>query len=216
MQALYLLALDPIAETQADSNSYGFRKGRSCADAIEQCFVALSRGTCAEWILEGDIKACFDRISHKWLMTHIPMDKVILQKWLKAGYMDKSVFYETEDGTPQGGIISPVLANMALDGLERRLLKKFRPNTHSHKAGGSKIKKVNVVRYADDFIITGISKELLEDEVKPLVIGFLRERGLELSDEKTTITHSKTDLTSSDKTPVNTMVSILLNHLKRT
>ena len=191
MQALYLLALDPIAETQADSNSYGFRKGRSCADAIEQCFVALSRGTCAEWILEGDIKACFDRISHKWLMTHIPMDKVILQKWLKAGYMDKSVFYETEDGTPQGGIISPVLANMALDGLERRLLKKFRPNTHSHKAGGSKIKKVNVVRYADDFIITGISKELLEDEVKPLVIGFLRERGLELSDEKTTITHIK-------------------------
>ena len=118
MQALYLHALDPIAETLADPNSYGFRKERCCADAMVQCGIVLSNSTRAQWILEGDIKSCFDRISHTWLLSHIPMDKTILNKWLKAGYMDKSVLYPTEDGTPQGGIISPVLANMALDGLE--------------------------------------------------------------------------------------------------
>jgi RNA-directed DNA polymerase len=189
MQALHLLALDPIAETQADPNSYGFRKERSCADAMEQCRIALAPRRCAEWILEGDIKSCFDKISHKWLMDNIPMDKGILQKWLKAGYMDKSVFVQTPDGTPQGGIISPVLANMALDGLEAILRQKYRPRTHSRKAGQDLSKRVNLVRYADDFIITGVSKELLEEEIKPLVTAFLHERGLELSTEKTSITH---------------------------
>jgi RNA-directed DNA polymerase len=187
MQALYLHALDPIAETLADPNSYGFRKERSCADAMEQCATVLSNGTRPQWILEGDIKSCFDKISHSWLLSHIPMDKIILNTWLKAGYMDKSVLYPTEDGTPQGGIISPVLANMALDGLERILHKKY---PHSGlKALKGMNKQVNLVRYCDDFLITGISKEVLEQEVKPLVTDFLRERGLELSEEKTTITH---------------------------
>jgi RNA-directed DNA polymerase len=107
MQALYLHALDPIAETLADPNSYGFRKERSCADAMEQCATVLSNGTRPQWILEGDIKSCFDKISHSWLLSHIPMDKTILNTWLKAGYMDKSVLYPTEDGTPQGGILTP-------------------------------------------------------------------------------------------------------------
>ena len=84
MQALYLQALDPIAETMADPNSYGFRKERSTADAIEQCHIVLSNRGGARWIFEGDIKSCFDRISHEWLMAHIPMCKTILQKWLKA------------------------------------------------------------------------------------------------------------------------------------
>ena len=187
MQALYLQALDPIAETQADPNSYGFRKERSCADAMKQCETVLSNRTRPQWILEGDIKSCFDKISHPWLLGHIPMDKTILNKWLKAGYMDKSILYPTEDGTPQGGIISPVLANMALDGLERILRKKY-PNSGSRALKG-KNKQVNLVRYADDFIITGISKEVLEEEVKPLVTNFLQQRGLELSEEKTRITH---------------------------
>ena len=187
MQALYLHALDPIAETTADPNSYGFRKERSCADAMEQCAIVLSNSTRPQWILEGDIKSCFDTISHDWLLTHIPMDKTILSTWLKAGYMDKSALYATEDGTPQGGIISPVLANMALDGLERILRKKY---PHSgRRALKGKNKQVNLIRYADDFIITGISKEVLEDEIKPLVTDFLQERGLELSEEKTRITH---------------------------
>ncbi|MGL4579006.1 MAG: group II intron reverse transcriptase/maturase [Shewanella xiamenensis] len=185
MQALYLLALEPVSETTADRNSYGFRPVRSTADAIEQCFVNLSRKNSAEWILEGDIKGCFDNISHEWLLANIPLDKQVLRRWLKAGYMESGSLHATEAGTPQGGIISPVLANMALDGLETVLESLYGEKGHP-KCGRT---KVNYVRYADDFIITGISKELLEDEVKPLVEAFMAERGLALSPEKTVITH---------------------------
>jgi len=185
MQALYLLALEPVSETKADRNSYGFRPMRSTADAIEQCFVNLSRKNSAQWILEGDIKGCFDNIDHDWLMNHVLLDKAILKKWLKAGYMESGRLHSTDAGTPQGGIISPVLANMALDGLEQVLESYFgKKNTKaSYKT------KVNYVRYADDFIISGISKELLENKVKPLVEAFMAERGLALSSEKTLITH---------------------------
>ena len=186
-QALHLLALDPVLETTADHNSYGFRQQRSCADAIEQCFNALKTAT-TQWILEGDIKSCFDKISHDWLTAHVPMDRAILQKWLKAGYMDKCVFHETAEGTPQGGIISPALANCALDGLERILQGKY-PNGTRLKSLGGKLPSVNFIRYADDFIITSKSRELLEGEIKPLVEQFLQERGLELSPTKTVITH---------------------------
>ena len=103
MQALYLLALEPVAETLADANSYGFRKERCPADAISQSFNVLSRQSSAAWILEGDIKSCFDRISHEWLLENIPMEKSMLHKWLKAGYMEQGVRYPTETGTPQGG-----------------------------------------------------------------------------------------------------------------
>jgi len=180
MQALHRLALDPIAETTADPNSYGFRVQRSTADAIEQCFNILAPQRSATWILEGDIKSCFDHISHEWLLANIPTDKAILQKWLKAGFIEKSLFHPTEEGTPQGGIISPVLANMTLDGMERNLRKRF---------GKKPSPKVNFVRYADDFIITAKSRELLENEVLPVIETFLKERGLELSSEKTQITH---------------------------
>ncbi len=183
MQALYLLALNPVAETTGDRNSYGFRPERSTADAIEQCFNVLSHSYSAQWVLEGDIKACFDGISHQWLEAHIPIDKAILHKWLKAGYIDKHIFHQTEEGTPQGGPISPVLANLTLDGLEDKL-RTLHPGYHQHRKA-----KINLVRFADDFIITGSSKELLENEVKPLVEVFMRERGLELSAEKTLITH---------------------------
>ena len=121
MQALHKLALEPVAETLADGNSYGFRPERACADAIEQSFSDLCRKKSAQWILEGDIKSCFDEISHDWLMSNILMDKGILRKWLKAGYIDRKKLFPTEAGTPQGGIISPTLSNMALDGLEKVL-----------------------------------------------------------------------------------------------
>ena len=107
MQALYLLALLPIAETRADPNSYGFRPKRSTADAIEQCFLALAKETSPVWALEGDIKGCFDHISHDWMLAHIPMDAVILKKWLKAGYVDNRTLFPTSAGTPQGGIMTP-------------------------------------------------------------------------------------------------------------
>ena len=184
MQAIFLQALDPVAETIADRNSYGFRRERACADAIDQCFIALSKKQSAHWVLEGDIRACFDRIGHDWLLSHAPMDREILRKWLKAGYMEGRVFHETEEGTPQGGIISPVLANLALDGMERLLKENFSKSRQSACRN-----KVNLVRYADDFVITGSSRELLETQVKPLIMQFLSDRGLELSQEKTTITH---------------------------
>lgn len=179
MQALFKLALEPVAETIADFNSYGFRPERSTTDAISQCFIRLSRKDSSKWVLEGDIKGCFDNISHKWLVENIPMDKRILTKWLKAGYMEKRKLFTTESGTPQGGIISPILSNITLDGIEE-LLKPFKNH------------KVNFVRYADDFIITGKSKEILEEEIKPLITFFLNERGLTLSEEKTRITHIET------------------------
>jgi RNA-directed DNA polymerase len=179
-QALHLLALEPIAETTGDPNSYGFRKARSVADAIEQCCNALSRSNSAQWILEGDIQNCFDEISHEWLLDHIPMDRTILRKWLKAGSIEHAVYQPTTAGTPQGGIISPALMNLTLDGLEPLLDK------HFPKQSG---KQVNLVRYADDFIITGRSKEILENEVISLIGEFLKERGLKLSENKMRITH---------------------------
>jgi RNA-directed DNA polymerase len=129
MQALYKLALDPIAETLADPNSYGFRPERSTADAIEKCFKSLHRPGSAQWVLEGDIKGCFDHISHDWLLTHIPLEKPILRQWLKAGFMEKRVWSPTQAGTPQGGIISPLLANLTLDGLETKLKEHFPPRS---------------------------------------------------------------------------------------
>src|SRR5271168_3048198 len=183
MQALYLLGLDPIAESQADGHSYGFRLERRCADALDQVHRVLSNRHGPQWILEGDIKACFDRISHEWLLTHIPMDQQVLRRWLKAGFLEKHAWFATTDGTPQGGIISPALANWTLDGLQRLLAERF-----VETPKGPRKYKVHLVRYADDFIITGTSKELLRDQVQPLVAHFLSERGLELSHEKTSIT----------------------------
>lgn len=187
MQVLHLLGLDPIAECSADPNSYGFRTERCTADAIEQCHTVLSNRSGARWVLEGDIKSCYDKISHDWLLANIPMDKQLLKKWLKAGFIEKSVFNATEEGVVQGGPISPALANMALDGLEKKLRQSYPKRTvQSARA------KVNFIRWADDFIITGSSKALLEQEIKPLVETFLMERGLELSAEKTRITHIET------------------------
>ena len=182
-QALHLQALDPVAETMQDPNSYGFRRERSTADALAQCFNVLCKPNNASYILEGDIKSCFDKISIEWLCQHVPMDQQILREWLKAGFIDKGKLYESTEGTPQGGIASPVLANLALDGMERMLQQKFGSSKTARR------NKINVVKYADDFIVTGATREMLEQEVKPLIEGFLAERGLELSSEKTVITH---------------------------
>ena len=135
-------------------------------------------------MLEGDIKGCFDHISHEWLLLNVIIDARMLRKWLGAGVMEKNMFHTTEEGMPQGGIISPTLANITLDGMEA-LLDKYRTRRENGKTIN---RKVNLVRYADDFIITGESHEILE-EIKADLIAFLKERGLELSEEKTLITH---------------------------
>ena len=185
MQALYLLALEPIAEVAADPHSYGFRKERCCQDAITQCHTILCRGNSPKWVLEGDIKGCFDHISHEWLLNNIPMDTKILKKWLKCGVIFKGELFRTDEGTMHGGIISPTLANMTLDGLSELLATK---NKRVNRKYEKYSPMVNMVRYADDFIITGRTKETLED-IKPMLVEFLSERGLELSKEKTLITH---------------------------
>ena len=186
MQALYLMALDPIAETTGDNHSYGFRKHRCTHDAIEQCYIVLSRSVAPEWILEGDIKGCFDHISHAWLINNIPMDKEILRKWLECGYVFNGELFPTEEGTPQGGIISPTLANMALDGLQDLLEKSVKKYQVNYK---KIVPKIHLVRYADDFIVTAKDKKTIEQVILPLVRKFLAERGLTLSEEKTKITH---------------------------
>lgn len=186
MQALYLMALEPVAEATADTRSYGFRKERCTMDAVQQCHNVLRKGYSPEWILEGDIKGCFDHISHEWLLNNIPMDKVMLQKWLKCGFVFNKQLFAIEEGTPQGGIISPTLANMTLDGLQKILADKYKRRTIKGKHYSP---MVNLIRYADDFIITSENREVLETEIKPLVTEFLAERGLTLSEEKTVITN---------------------------
>jgi RNA-directed DNA polymerase len=186
MQALYLMALEPVAETTADTRSCGFRKERCTMDAVQQCHNVLRKGYSPEWILEGDIKGCFDHISHEWLLNNIPMDKVMLRKWLECGFVFNKQLFPTEEGTPQGGIISPTLANMALDGLQKILADKYKRRTIKGKHYSP---MVNLIRYADDFIITSENREVLETEIKPLVTEFLAERGLTLSEEKTMITN---------------------------
>jgi len=145
--------------------------------------VVLSHRHGPEGILEGDIKACFDKISHGWLPAHVPMDRQVLERWLGAGFLEQHAWFATTEGTPQGGIISPALANWTPDGLQRLLAEHFARTPRQRKD------KVHLVRSADDFVITGTSEELLRDRVRPLVAHFLKERGLELSHEKTRITH---------------------------
>lgn len=178
MQALYKLALEPVAETTADPSSYGFRQKRSCKDAIQQSFNCLCRKMSPHFILDADIEACFDRISHDWILENIPCEKQMLSKWFKADFLYKRELFPTSIGTPQGGVISPLIANMVLDGLEKVVERstKYR-------------ERVKLVRYADDFIVTAQSEEILKEKVVPAINRFLQTRGLKLSTEKTRTVH---------------------------
>jgi RNA-directed DNA polymerase len=183
MQALYLLSLLPVAETLADPSSFGFRPKRSTADAHVRCYGVLAKRSSPEWIFDADIESCFDRISHDWLLANIPMDKAILRSWLRAGYLEKDVFFYTREGTPQGGIISPTLANMTLDGLEGVAQRSVAERTRHGRS------KVHVIRYCDDFVVTARSREDLVTRVIPAIERFLAERGLRISSEKSKIVH---------------------------
>ena len=186
MQALFLLALEPAAECHADPNSYGFRKGRSTHDARQQLFVCLAKKASAQWVLDADITGFFDNINHDWLLANVHMNKRVLGQWLRCGVVDKQQLQKTEAGTPQGGIISPLLANLTLDGLEAGLTRFLQDQLGTTRA---KKAKVHLVRYADDFVVTGDSKEVLETMVRPWVEAFLRERGLQLHEGKTRVAH---------------------------
>ena len=187
MQALQLLGLEPVAETLADTVSFGFRKYRSAQDAMAYGFSILCRKDSPQWILEGDIKGCFDNISHKWLEENIPMDAKILKQFMKCGYVYDNELYPTTDGTPQGGIISPTLANMTLDGMENLIKQKYWSNTKGTISVKNNGKKVHLIKYADDFIVTASDRETLKD-IKEMLKIFLGKRGLILSEEKTKLT----------------------------
>jgi RNA-directed DNA polymerase len=186
-QAVYLQVLQPIAETTADRNSYGFRPKRRCANAIDQCFKALRQKTSATWILEGDIEGFFDHIAFPWIEDHIPMNKQLLAKWLRCGFIDRDTHHSTAAGVPQGGIISPVISNLVLDGLEAVV-----HGSPRHR----RVHNINYVRWADDFIVTATSRQELATGVLPRIEAFLAERGVRLSMEKTVITPWRRALTS--------------------
>lgn len=183
-QALWALALNPIAECWGDRHSYGFRPHRSTHDAMVALHLKLGYRYRPVWVLEADIKGFFDNISHQWILKHIPMNKKILLGWLKAGYIDRFNSFDTDAGVPQGGVISPMIANMVLDDLSEHVTKAvdpFRKKGHSPQA--------MTVRYADDFVITCIEKEMIENVIQPAVQEFLAVRGLWLNPAKTVITH---------------------------
>jgi RNA-directed DNA polymerase len=185
MQTLYKSALEPVAETTGDQNSYGFRPARATHDAIRKCFNCLAKGISPQWVMEGDIKGAFDNVSHEWIMENIPLDKRILKQFIKCGYVDAGKLFPADSGTGQGSPISPVIFNMVLDGMETEIMQRAKEiKRRSHKNP-----KIHLCRYADDFIVTGDNREMLEQEIKPLIKIFLSERGLQLSEEKTLITH---------------------------
>jgi RNA-directed DNA polymerase len=185
LQAMVKAALEPCWEAQFEATSYGFRPGRSAHDAIGLIYVTANPTNHKKWVLDADIAGCFDNIDHAFLLRQVgnfPARGLIAQ-WLKAGYMEDDVFHPTTAGTPQGGIISPLLANIALHGMETAL-------GISRYAQGDVKKNVRkrVVRYADDFVVFCDSKAEAEQAQADLQ-RFLSVRGLTLSEEKTRIVH---------------------------
>ena len=183
LQAMVKNALEPCWEAQFEGISYGFRPGRSTHDAIGKIYLIARPNKTKKWIVDADIKGCFDNIDHDKLLEIIGNfpHRHLIQAWLKAGYIDKDVFHPQKTGTPQGGIISPLLANIALHGMEEALGVKYNRREES-------IGKRCVVRYADDFVIFCKNREDAEaarDEIN----SWLLTRGLSLSKEKTKIVH---------------------------
>lgn len=183
LQAIVKNALEPEWEAVFEASSYGFRKNHSAQDAIRYLHNVCNSKSTKHWIVDADITGCFDNLSHEFLETEIsnfPKAQLI-KRWLKAGYMDKHVFHDSEFGTPQGGVVSPLLANIVLHGMETAL------NVQRDK-GGRITSPYTCVRYADDFVIACRTREEAETAIKTLS-SWLKERNLTLSKEKTKIRH---------------------------
>jgi RNA-directed DNA polymerase len=187
VQGIVKTAIEPHFEASFEPNSYGFRPAHSCHDAMADIFNCLSKKE--KWVLDADIKGCFDNIDHKHLLSLIDgkTAKSTINQWLKAGIMENQEFQTSEIGTPQGGIISPLLANVALDGIENHLHDKLREK--GYKVRELRLGQIRVVRYADDFVVMHENKKVIEDS-KLIIAEWLKNRGLELSEEKTKIVHS--------------------------
>lgn len=199
LQALAKLVLEPEWEAFFEPNSYGFRPGRSCHDAIAAIFIAINKK--AKYILDADISKCFDRINHEKLLTKVntyPTLRRQIRTWLKAGFMDGKELYPTTEGTPQGGVISPLLANIALHGLEELIMglaHKFDMKRVDGTQLGTrdKLKSVSLIRYADDFVLIHEDLNVIQD-CKKEIEEWLNGMGLELKPSKTRITHTLNDV----------------------
>ncbi len=196
IQGIVKNALEPEWEAQFEPTSYGFRPGRSTHDARQRIFLNINGEKNRKWwVLDADISGCFDNIAHAPLLEKIgkfPAKKLV-EQWLKSGYVHNDVFYDTKAGTPQGGIISPLLANIALHGIEEALGIKYKWNKDSRKKDGGfwyNTSNLSFIRYADDFVLLTESKEDAEI-AKKIIEKWLSERGLTLSHEKTRISHLK-------------------------
>jgi RNA-directed DNA polymerase len=193
MQSVVKSALEPEWESRFEANSYGFRPGRCTMDAIDALFVTLvpRRGRkTAEWVLDADISGCFDHIDHSALLARVPVFTQTIERWLKAGVVELGRLTATEAGTPQGGVISPLLANIALDGMERLFGAENSVGRYTSPALRKKANRgLQLIRYADDFVVCAPSREVLETYVVPKIETFLRERGLTLNQLKTRIVH---------------------------
>ncbi|EGK86043.1 group II intron reverse transcriptase/maturase [Microcoleus vaginatus PCC 9802] len=191
LQALVKLALEPEWEARFEPNSYGFRAGRSCHDAIEQIFTVISRK--AKYVLDADIAKCFDRIDHEALLKKLntfPTIRRQVRAWLKAGVMDGKQLFPTSEGTPQGGVISPLLANIALHGMENRIAQAF-PKRKVYKEGkyAGFISAAHLIRYADDFVILHEDITVVQ-RCKEIISEWLKSMGLELKPSKTRLAHT--------------------------
>ena len=196
MQALILIALEPEWEAKFEPHSFGFRPGRSAIDAVQyigRVFVP-KRGIKPHsgWVLDADMSACFDNINHNALLNKLegfPFRRII-RGWLKAGSISRIGFSKTEKGTPQGGVISPLLANIALDGMERLFGIHSRNGTYLNPQSRRGLNKgVSLYRYADDFLVLAPSRTILEDHVLPKIREFLAKAGVSFNDAKTRITN---------------------------
>lgn len=190
LQTVVRFALEPEWESRFEFNSFGFRPGRQTMDAICALHAALRHKRSSKWILDADISGCFDNIDHEALLARLPVFTQVIRRWLKAGAVEMGQYQENAAGTPQGGPLSPLLMNIALDGMERLFGcedAKGRRVSPINKQGLNK--GITLVRYADDAIITAPSKECIESYVLPKLEDFLAVRGLELSKKKTRIVH---------------------------
>jgi RNA-directed DNA polymerase len=196
-QAVVKIALEPEWEAKFEANSYGFRPGRSAHDAWGAIYIALSKKPM--YVLDADIAGCFDNINHQALLDKLktfPLLRKVIKGWLKAGIMENGIFYTSEAGTPQGGVISPLLANIALHGLEddtkQALLQDLLVCQKEKKRGtGNKqaLSTMSIIRYADDFIVMHEREEMVV-KAKSFIEGWLKDMGLEMKISKTQIIHS--------------------------
>jgi RNA-directed DNA polymerase len=186
-QALVKLALEPEWEARFELNSYGFRPGRSCHDAVEAIFESIKQ--CPKYILDADIAKCFDRIDHEALLDKLntfPRLRRIIKAWLKAGVLDGETLFPTEQGTPQGGVLSPLLANIALHGMEEMIQTAFPPT----RKNGKVISRTPIlIRYADDLVVCHRDLEIIQ-QCQTVIQEWLQGMGLELKPSKTRITHT--------------------------